>query len=213
MIPVKICGITRLEDGLLAAKLGAAALGFIFYPKSPRAIDPSSAKKIGAQLPKSVTRVGVFVNATAEEIRAVYLAAGLDMVQLSGTESPELVKELDLPVIKTIHVGDRFDGRALLPYAPNPVLLDSKTGDQFGGTGQAFDWHIVDHADRIQPVVLAGGLQPENVLAAVDIVRPDALDVNSGVETAPGIKSEAKLRELFGTLRNTRGTARHVFGQ
>ena len=211
MIPVKICGLTRPGDGLLAAQLGAAAVGFIFYPTSPRAIDPRAAAKIGAQLPKSIIKVGVFVNAGAGHIREIASIAGLDMVQLSGSESPEMVRELGLPVIKTVHVGDNFDGRLLLAYAPHPVLLDSKADGQFGGTGKTFDWRKVNQSERKQPLMLAGGLGPDNVLVAIDTARPDAVDVNSGVETAPGIKSAAMLKQLFANLRNTQGTDRHVF--
>ncbi|MCH8327668.1 MAG: phosphoribosylanthranilate isomerase, partial [Candidatus Marinimicrobia bacterium] len=116
-----------------------------------------------------------------------------------------------LPVIKTVHVGDRFNSRDLLAYAPHPVLLDSKVKGQFGGTGETFDWQKVDLSGRKQPIMLAGGLGPENILAAIETARPDAVDLSSGVETAPGIKSATLLKQLFRNLRKTQETDRNVF--
>jgi phosphoribosylanthranilate isomerase len=185
---VKICGITRLEDALLAVRLGADALGFNFWPGSKRFIAPARARAIVAALPPFVTAVGVFVDAGREELLAAAALSGVQALQLHGDEPPGLCAHLPLPVLKGIRVAgpealaamDRYHGVA-------GFLLDAASPG-FGGSGLTFDWSLAAAAARRATVVLAGGLTPDNVAQAVRTVRPWGVDVASGVESAPGVK-------------------------
>ena len=198
---VKVCGITRIDDALLAADLGAAALGFVFWPRSPRFIEPAVAREIVAALPAAVVTVGVFVDQAADYVRETSEAVPLGAVQLHGSESVSFAESLMTPVIKAVPVDERFDPAALddLPSSLT-VLLDAYDPARRGGTGQTINWQRARLAARRRPIVLAGGLTPENVIAAIDIVRPYAVDVSSGVETAPGIKDARKLTAFFKAL-------------
>ena len=196
---VKICGITREEDAALAVELGATAIGFVFWPKSRRYLDPARARAIVRTLPPFVTPVGVFVNEPAAAMNAVAAQAGLGVVQLHGDETPDLLDHLDLPVIKAVgrieaDTATRWPARVRL-------LVDADDRVQRGGTGQRADWAAAASLARQRPVVLAGGITPENVAEAVATVRPFGIDVSSGVEDAPGIKSPDRLRALFEALR------------
>lgn len=196
---VKICGITNKEDALLAADLGAQALGFIFYAKSPRSIKPEAARQIIAQLPPLVLSVGVFVNEAAALVLEVAEMVRLDWVQLHGEEPPEYCRFLSRNVMKAIRVKDQSSLALMASYqgSVRAFLLDThKTGQQ-GGTGESFDWSLARQARDAGPIVLAGGLHPGNVAAAIREVSPLAVDVASGVEASPGKKDHDKLRAFF----------------
>jgi phosphoribosylanthranilate isomerase len=194
---VKVCGITRAIDALRAAEFGADALGFLFYPKSPRYIPPEKAAEIIRRLPPFVATVGVFVDATAREIRSAVRTCRLSAVQLHGRESPAFCREMPVKVIK----GFRVKGNRLPPgisrYAVDALLLDTFRAGVAGGTGEVFDWQVARRAGRYGKIILAGGLNPGNVREAVVTVRPFAVDVSSGVEAAPGKKDPALLRDFF----------------
>jgi phosphoribosylanthranilate isomerase len=198
---VKICGIRREEDALLAGELGAWAVGFVFWPGSPRFIDPYRAKRISTSLPPWIVPVGVFVDQPHDYIVEVAALVKLGAVQLHGKESPEMVTRLQHRVIKSVPVGDGFVPSAV-DVVPSraAVLLDAHDPDRRGGTGTTVDWNAAAAAAKRRPVLLAGGLRPENVRNAVDRVRPFGIDVSSGVESSPGVKDHAKLRALFQAL-------------
>ncbi len=203
MVRVKICGITNLEDARLAADLGAHALGFIFYPKSPRSVRPEVARAIIANLPPLIMTVGVFVDEEAGVVRGIAETAGLDWVQLHGQESPDYCCELKRRVIKGFRIKDAHS-LSLLPEYQGSVqafLLDTYKADTAGGTGETFDWALARQASTFGPVILAGGLTPANVAQAIEAARPAAVDVASGVEAAPGKKDPEKLREFFEAIK------------
>jgi len=198
---VKICGITRAQDARLAEKLGAWALGFNFYEKSPRAVAPADAWKIRRKLAPTTQAVGVFVNWKPEVIMYLVHALQLTSVQLHGDETPKHLNYLedDLPVIKAFRAGPGFSMSNFKRFRRTSYfLLDSAAKkDQFGGTGKTFDWSIAQRAAAKHKIILAGGLTPENVGEAILTVRPYAVDVASGVESRPGVKDSAKLRDFF----------------
>lgn len=203
MLPrVKICGITRLDDALAAVEAGADALGFMFYPRSPRAVTPAQVREITRVLPPFAARVGVFVDASAGEIRAAIGEAGLDTLQLHGAETPEFCAQFGLPVVKAFRVADESVLAELGRYPVAAHLLDAYSPAAHGGTGRTFNWAIARAAVAAgHRVVLAGGLAPDNVARAVTEVRPFGLDVSSGVESAPGRKDAAKLRAFCAAVR------------
>ena len=198
---VKICGITRLQDALLAVDLGATAVGFVLWPGSPRYIQPDLAREIVAALPNSVVAVGVFVDEEAGVVRRTAKHVGLGAVQLHGSESVEFAASLLEPVIKAVPIGDDYDVEQIdaIPRTIT-VLLDAHDPQRRGGTGRTIDWQIARKISERRFVVLAGGITPENAQAAIAAVRPYAIDVSSGVESAPGIKDHRKLRALFDAL-------------
>jgi phosphoribosylanthranilate isomerase len=194
-VRVKICGLTNLADARAAAAAGADALGFVFYAGSPRCIAVAEAASIVAQLPPFVTTVGVFVNATAQTILDTSQACRLDAVQLHGDESPAFCAMFPgLKVIKAFRVAQETSLDGIERYATCAWLLDSYQPGQHGGTGARFRWEWAQAAvGRGRPVILAGGLTPENVAEAVRLVRPYAVDVSSGVESSPGKKDHARM--------------------
>jgi len=196
---VKICGITRLEDAHLAVELGAAALGFNFYPPSPRYLEPRAAAEIIRRLPPLVTAVGVFADETDDEhIAAVAREAGVSAVQLHGPRFPQSVRALEgLRVIRAVAVREGFKPEELGGVKASAILLDTFDPNLPGGTGKTFDWSLAREAKRYGPIILAGGLTPENVAEAIRQVQPFAVDVASGVETVPGIKDPIKLGAFF----------------
>jgi phosphoribosylanthranilate isomerase len=201
---VKICGITRERDALLAAELGATAIGFVFWPESPRFMDAERAREIVAALPSHVTAVGVFVDQPADHVRRVAEHVGLGAVQLHGDEPLPYALGLMQPVIKAVPVAAGFEARALDAWpAEITVLLDAHDPIRRGGTGRTIDWTLAAAAAARRPVFLSGGLTPDNCAEAVAQVRPYGIDLSSGVEAAPGIKSEARLRALFEALEST----------
>lgn len=203
MVRIKICGITNLEDALLAADLGADALGFIFYPKSPRKVAPAAAREIIAQLPPFVAAVGVFVDEDAAAVRDLAARVGLDWVQLHGQESPDYCRSLGRRVIKGFRIQDEHSLSALAAYrgAAQALLLDTYKKGQIGGTGETFNWALAREARKFGPIILAGGLNPDNVARAIETAQPQAVDVASGVETAPGKKDPEKLERFFAAIR------------
>ena len=207
MVSVKICGITNLEDALLAADLGADALGFIFYPPSPRSVAPDAARAIIAQLPPFVTTVGVFVDEEAATVKELAVGVGLDWLQLHGRETPEYCRSLDRRIIKAFRIQDEKSLAGLAAYrgAAQAFLLDTYKKGQVGGTGETFDWDLAREARKYGPVILAGGLTPENVAQAMDAAQPQAVDVASGVEAAPGKKDPEKLRAFFAAVKGIGG--------
>src|ERR1700730_7601777 len=200
MVRVKICGITNVEDALLACELGADAIGLNFFTKSPRCISPYTAGKTIRKFPPFVPAVGVFVNWQAAPITALAKALGLAAAQLHGDERPQLTAEIakKVSVIKALHVGE---GSALPAFAKYrgaaAFLLDAPHSGQYGGTGHTTDWSLASTAAKSHRILLAGGLTPENVAEAILAVRPYAVDVTSGVESKPAKKDAAKLRAFF----------------
>jgi phosphoribosylanthranilate isomerase len=191
---MKFCGITRLEDGWAAADLGAAAIGFVFAPTSPRAITPEAARAIAVKLPPFLHRVGVFVDVPAADLRRVAGHVGLDAVQLHGRETPADAASAWPRVIKAL-ARDADPSTAAEVWPEDVTLLvDAATGDALGGTGQLADWPAAAALARRRRLVLAGGLTADNVGEAIAIVRPYAVDVSSGIETRPGEKSVARMR-------------------
>ena len=202
---IKLCGITRPEDAMAAVEAGVDGLGFIFVEKSPRNIDPEQAREIIRLLPPFVDAIGVFVDAEATVVEEIAHYCRLTLVQLHGNEAPGYCRNLPLSVVKAFRVGADFDGTAFVPYEDcvRGVLLDTYHKDMAGGTGETFDWALVQQLEPAQPVILAGGLNPENVAAAIEQVRPYAVDVNSGVESAPGRKDLVRLEQFIRQVRET----------
>lgn len=194
----KICGITRVEDALAAAAAGADAIGLVFYAKSPRAVSVEQARQIIAALPPFVTTVGLFVDAGRDELRQILAQVPLDLLQFHGDESAEQCEGHGRPYIKALRVRGGDDVAAQVARYPGAVgvLLDTFVEGVPGGTGLAFDWSLVP-AGLAKPVILAGGLTPENVAAAIARVCPYAVDVSGGVESAKGIKDADKVRAFI----------------
>ena len=197
---VKICGITRAEDAAAAVEAGAGAIGFVFWPKSPRFVDPHRARTIAAMLPPFVTAVGVFVNQPLDYVNGVASLVRLGAVQLHGDETHGFAAAVSRPVIKAVSVGG-VDVRAW----PSRIrlLLDVHDPMARGGTGRTIDWTAAADLAAQREIVLAGGLTPDNVADAVALVRPFGIDVSSGVERAPGIKDHQRLRALFEAVHDS----------
>lgn len=201
---VKICGITNLEDALGAAEAGADALGFIFYPKSPRYVKEEKVASIVARLPPFVTPVGVFVNRPPDEVSGMLVRTGLRCAQLHGDETPEHCTEVDGPVIRVARVDKDFNAASLIPYAEAGVetfMLDTAKQGLYGGTGETFDWSSAIKVKPMGRVVLSGGVDPGNVVDAVRTVRPYAVDTGSGVESEPGKKDLEKVIDFIRAVR------------
>lgn len=208
MTKVKICGITNLDDALLAVEYGADELGFNFYKKSPRYILPLDARAIIDGLPENVGKIGVFVNETAEKIAETVVAAKLTAVQFHGDEDADFVRrarlELGLTVIKAFRVSPEFMAENTADYLANSFLLDGYSTKERGGTGDTFDWTIAKEVSaRVKKLYLAGGLTPENVGEAIKRVRPYAVDVCSRIESEPGKKDAEKLKQFMAAVKET----------
>jgi len=200
-VRIKICGITRLEDAVCAASLGVDALGFVFYPKSPRYISPEKAAAIIEWLPPFVSAVGLFVNPSQADIDGALQACPLDVIQLHGDESPAFCSSQTRRAIKAIPVAEQTDLARAHGY-DCPILLDARApAGVHGGTGKSFDWTILDGFEHARPLILAGGLGPDNVRQALDVRQWFAVDVSSGVESEPGIKDESKMRRFVEHVR------------
>ena len=207
MVRVKICGITNAEDAVCGVEAGADALGFIFYPKSPRYVKPETVSRIVSALPPFVTPVGVFVNLLPDEVTAIARAAGLRWVQLQGDETPEVCAAVGAHVIRAVRVGHAFDVATLRPYAAHGVgtfLLDTAKKGFYGGTGETFDWAAAVATKSVGRVVLSGGLDPDNVRQGIEQVNPYAVDASSGVEVEPGKKDHEKVRAFIEAARSRR---------
>jgi phosphoribosylanthranilate isomerase len=206
MVRVKICGITNLEDAQEAIKLGADALGFNFYKRSSRYIEPAKAKPIIEALPPLISLVGIFVDEfSPERIRSIAHAIGLGTIQLHGSESPEYVKKIsEVRIIKAFRVGENFDLTQLAAFRVGAYLLDAYDAKQLGGTGKTFNWDVAVQAKQHGRVILAGGLSSENVAEAIAQVRPYAVDVCSAIESEPGKKDFQKMESLFREVHRAR---------
>ncbi len=203
-VAVKICGITNLDDGLAAVQAGADAVGFVFCPTSPRAVDVATARTISQALPPFVSRVGVFVDAAREDMARIADQVGLDLVQLHGCESPDEAATAPRRVIKALHVGKDLDPNQASAFKDQAaaVLLDAASQQAAGGTGQCWDWSKArPFRSQIAHLIIAGGLNAENVGMAIGTLRPDGVDVSSGVESSPGRKDAAKMRAFVEAVR------------
>jgi phosphoribosylanthranilate isomerase len=194
---VKICGITRLEDAHAAVAAGANALGFVFWPKSPRHVDAQRVRSIVATLPRDVMAIGVFVNQPAGDVNGVAEDVGLGAVQLHGDEGADYVRLISRPVIKAVAVGDANSAGFAAWMDGVRILLDVHDPVKRGGTGRTIDWTMAAEIASRREIVLAGGLTPENVGSAIARVRPYGIDVSSGVEVSPGIKDPERIKALF----------------
>jgi phosphoribosylanthranilate isomerase len=197
---LKVCGMTRLADALHALQQGATALGFVFWPTSPRAISPQDAREIIAALPPGTTSVGVFVNEPPEQVREVVTASGVTAVQLHGDEDPEHFDFLECPLLRSVTLDDLAETSRGWPKETT-WLLDASDRVRRGGTGTPIDWDRAAVVARHHKVVLAGGLTPSNVEEAIRTVRPFGVDVSSGVEASPGIKDFEKVSTFLANAR------------
>jgi len=202
MVRVKVCGITNAVDALQAVELGADALGFIFYKGSKRYIDPRDAHRIISSLPPFISSVGVFVNQTVPEIKGVVETSGVDRVQLHGDETPEFCAMLPYKLIKAVRVKDTVNSDQVELYPVRAILFDKHTDEMYGGTGTSFDWGVLKGINISKKVILSGGLTPENVSRAIEIVKPYGVDVSTGVEDSPGKKNHMKMRKFIEAVKN-----------
>lgn len=201
---VKVCGITSYDDAAMVLDQGVDALGFNFFPSSPRCLRPEDARSIIRRLPPFATAVGLFVNvALPAQVAEIARAAGVQVVQLHGDETPAYCRALDSwPLIKALRLGEDGIPGNLDEYAVQSFLLDARDDALFGGTGKSFDWRLAHDLRSLRPIILAGGLRPDNVREAIRVVRPYAVDVCSGIESAPGKKDPGKLIEFMREVRN-----------
>lgn len=208
MVKVKICGITNIEDALSAVELGADALGFVFAP-SPRQVTHEKAKEIIKKLPPWISTVGVFVNEKPERI----LQMDLDWIQLHGEESPDYCRELGRKIVKTIRVKEKSSLEKIPEYSVAGILLDTYDPALSGGTGKGFNWDLAIEAKKFgKPIILAGGLNPENVAEAIKRVQPYGVDISSGVESSPGKKDYEKMKQFIISVQinNVGGPASNI---
>lgn len=206
-VKIKICGVRTSDEAQAAIDAGADALGFNFWPKSARYIEPAAARELTEGISPIVCRVGVFVNEEADRILQIASDVGLTAVQLHGDESPEFCDLLSsIKTIKAIRVGQDFDLSVIEKYRVSMVLLDSSLEGSYGGTGRRFDWQLAIEAKRIAPIILAGGVTADNVWEAITHVRPAAIDVCSGVEAEPGRKDLGKLRRFMSVAARANAT-------
>lgn len=197
MVRVKICGITSVTDALIAVEAGADALGFVFHADSPRNVTPETAAGIIDALPPFVQAVGLFVNRDSGFVNEAAVRCRLDLVQLHGDEPPQLCDAVERRVIKAFRVRDSASIEPIRHYRVAAYLLDAWSPAAYGGTGHTFNWEIAKRVKSFGPLILAGGLTPDNVAEAVATVEPYAVDVSSGVESAPGRKDPALVREFI----------------
>lgn len=205
MVKIKICGITRAEDGLSAVEAGADFIGVNFYPPSPRYLAPEAAARLVREVGNQVKWVGVFVNEQPEIIRGIAARVGLDLAQLHGEESPEFCRNLGLPVVKAFRIRSVDDLAGLGDFPADYVLVDCYSPG-YGGSGLTFEWRLLEEKNLPRGrLFLAGGLTPDNVADAVRAARPFAVDVASGVESEPGMKDRAKLEMFIHNCRTVGG--------
>jgi phosphoribosylanthranilate isomerase len=205
IVKVKICGLTNYEDAAAAIDMGADLLGFNFYPKSPRYIEPAKAAKIINKLPAFTDIVGVFVNEPVEKIHETRSLCHLDWIQLHGDEDPEFCKEFrshNVKVMKAIRVKDQRDVESAENFFTDAILLDAFDPKKYGGTGISFDWNIIGHIGK--RIFLAGGINPDNAVRAVEL-GVYGIDVCSGIEASPGKKDKRLMKKLFKNIRHLRG--------
>lgn len=198
MTAIKICGITNIEDACFAAASEADAIGFIFHPPSPRYVTPEIVKGIIKELPDAITTVGVFVNMDSEEVKRIMTLCSLDMVQLHGAESPAFCSQFpSAQVIKALALRGEDDLAPLSQYPVKAMLVDAYDPERHGGTGEKADWALAAKVKEHHPLILAGGLSLTNIREAIKAVAPGAVDINSGVEIAPGHKDHIKVKEII----------------
>ena len=202
MIPVKICGITSRKDAEVVVNHGASAIGMIFYQGSPRYILPEKIKKWISRIPSSTKTVGVFVNEKQKNINTIVEELDLDYIQLHGDESPEYCNNMIKPVIKVFRLGAAFDPAILDIFHVHAFLFDTYQIGVRGGTGKSFNWDLISDLNTDTPIILSGGLNLENISQVIEIVRPSAIDVNSGVESKQGVKDKEKVAKLFHAIEN-----------
>jgi phosphoribosylanthranilate isomerase len=202
MIRVKVCGITNIEDALAAAEMGADALGFVLAA-SPRQVTPENLRRLVAELPPLIVKVGVFVDSPLDEVRRIMSDCGLNLAQLHGSESPEYCEALFPRAIKAFQVKDATVLKQLPMYQASAYLLDGYHSKLKGGSGQSFDWEIAQQARGLGHIILSGGLTPENVARAIAIARPYGVDVSSGVEARPGKKDHRKLAAFIRAVKES----------
>jgi phosphoribosylanthranilate isomerase len=200
-VKVKVCGMTSLKDALVAVEGGSDAVGFIFYKKSPRSVTMKTVREIVLELPPFVDTVGVFVDETAEQINKIADYCNLDIIQLHGDESPTFCKKIRRKVIKAFRIKDMQSVKKLSSFQVSGFLLDTFSENLHGGTGKVFDWNLALPAKKFGPVIMAGGLTPNNVQQAVRQIRPYGVDVCSGVESEPGIKDHKKVRAFLNNAK------------
>ena len=205
MIPVKICGITSVNDAQLAIENGASALGLIFYKSSPRNVSMEIAKEIVESVNGCVPIIGIFVDEHIQFLKSILSHVNLDILQLHGNETPQYCEQFNLPIIKVFRVRPEFDGSKLIDYNVSAFLFDTYKKGLPGGTGDSFDWELVSRLKIETPIILSGGLTPENIMRGIEVVNPSAVDVNSGVENCPGEKDAIKLERLFSKINLTQG--------
>ena len=198
---IKICGITNTEDAKVAWESGADALGFILYAQSPRYVDPQTVKTIVSGLPPFIVSVGIFVNESSKTVQNIMEKCGLTYAQLHGDETPEYCETLDRPILKALRLKDRSSFLSLAEYRGRAgvkgFVVDTFSESSYGGTGQTTDWSLAAEVARAAPILLAGGLTPENVQDAIAQVHPYGVDVSSGVEVRPGKKDHDKVRAFI----------------
>jgi phosphoribosylanthranilate isomerase len=202
---IKICGITNLEDAQAAVRFGADLLGFIFYPQSPRYIEPEKAMEIIAKIPTFVDTVGVFVNPTSDQIHQANEQGWLNWIQLHGDETPEFCGSLhwmNTRTMKAVRVRHKSDIVTALSYPTDALLLDTHVEGLYGGTGKTFDWSLLNYLPR--RIFLSGGITPDNILQALE-VGTYGVDINSGIESRPGKKDLQKMKQLFDTVSRAAG--------
>ena len=202
-VRIKVCGMTRLDDAATAARLGVDAVGLVFYSKSPRCVSLEQAKILVVGVPAFVTITALFLDPTRTEVLSVLEQVRVELLQFHGNEAPEFCRSFDRPYVKAVPMGSRADlaGYARRYRDAAALLLDSHTAGAKGGTGLSFDWSSVPKVEG-PPLILAGGLKPENVGTAIRLVRPYGVDVSSGVESAPGIKDMQKLAAFVREVNN-----------
>ncbi len=205
MIPVKICGITSVNDAQLAIENGASAIGLIFYKPSPRNVSLEIAKEIVGSVNGCVPIIGVFVDEDVEVINSILGLVNLDILQLHGRESPQYCQQFKLPIIKVFRVDSSFDVSILNLFNVSAFLFDTYQKGLPGGTGDSIDWELVSNLKIGTPIILSGGLTSNNIMSGIEMVNPSAVDVNSGVENCPGEKDEMKLGQLFDEINLTHG--------
>jgi phosphoribosylanthranilate isomerase len=201
---IKICGITNVADGLAAAAAGADALGFVFAPESKRRLSLDAAESVARQMPPDVMRVGVFVDASEDEVFAAIQRCGLTMAQFHGAETPEFCGQFGVMTMKAFRIENAASLDPIPDYPVDAILLDSHTPGQRGGTGATFNWELAVAAKKFgKPIFLAGGLTCDNVADAIRLVRPFGVDVSSGVEISAGKKDAEKIRRFIAAVRTT----------
>ncbi len=207
-VRVKICGITLIEQATAIAALNVDALGFILYKNSPRYIKPAKIRPIISALPPFVKTVGVFVNESIDNLIKIMLLSGLDLAQLSGDESPDYCRQLtekSINWIRSFRIRDSADLEQTALFQTNFILLDAWSDDAFGGTGKTFDWEMIDKLPNRFEIILAGGINIDNVTNAIKTVQPYGIDISSGVEEAPGIKSIEMVKALLEQIQLSEG--------